>query len=336
LLVAAALLPFQSPYLRSIYDRPIDNAYRLWATVDSGERDLRVMLIDRRDPSRFWEIFSLRDEYDYRYEVERADAVSVVFSRSNPDYGDDQGRLKLFFNSRSKQLVKRIDFETSQPVVFSSDADAARRLGVSAEKVEELRARQIFAIASEQAGNRPDLILTRPLPTSTYAEFARARPERVKQGYDSQSFIGEGIGAYYALGDRVWVGKSFYDREGSSGVGAIGYVDASGVYTFLTIPDVVDWSVSSLWVEEDSIWAGLVSDGESAARSGGLLEYSRKTQRATVHTVPDVIHSIARVDGATFLGTSHGVYVIRNGQRTRYRMEPDITGRSVLIEESLQ
>jgi hypothetical protein len=50
---------------------------------------------------------------------------------------------------------------------------------------------------------------------------------------------------------------------------------------------------------------------------------------------PDVIHAIARVGDAMFLGTGHGLYVIRNGVKTRYRAEPNINGRFVVVTQAM-
>ena len=129
--------------------------------------------------------------------------------------------------------------------------------------------------------------------------------------------------------------KAFYDGEGTTGVGGIGFLDSAGKYTFLRVPELFEWSLDSLLVEADAIWAGRVNHPEGADRSGGLLRYDRKTRQIRLHEVPDVIHAIARVGGATFLGTNHGLYVVNGNTRTRFRAEPDIDGRFVVVRESL-
>lgn len=105
--------------------------------------------------------------------------------------------------------------------------------------------------------------------------------------------------------------------------------------SFLRIPELFDWSVEGLLVEPDTIWAGRVSHGEGADGSGGLLRYDRKTSRARIYDVPDVIHAIAHVGGALFLGTNHGLYVINGTTRMRYRPEPDIDGAFIVVREPL-
>jgi hypothetical protein len=86
-------------------------------------------------------------------------------------------------------------------------------------------------------------------------------------------------------------------------------------------------------VEPEAIWAGRVSHPEGADQSGGLLRYDRKTRQVRLYDVPDVIHAIARVGDAVCLGTNHGLYVIKNGEKTRYRAEPTINGRFVVVSQ---
>jgi hypothetical protein len=295
----------------------------------------RVQLVDLRDLGHAVEIATIRDDYEIAFAIERADDRSVVLSRSDPDYGKAYGSVKLFFDSDSKRLLKRIDIEAAHAIEFADDAEAARALGVTPAAIQELRRRGVFATHA----NEPSLPATfrgHPLPQSTYQEFARVRPSRVKDGYSAGSTqIEEAIGAFQRDGDRLWIAKTFYDGEGTTGVGATGSLDASGKYTFLEIPELFDWSVQAVLVEPEAIWAGRVSHPEGADRSGGLLRYDRKTRQIRLYDVPDVIHAIARVGGAIFLGTNHGLYVINGNTRTRFRAEPDIDGRFGVVIENL-
>jgi hypothetical protein len=96
-----------------------------------------------------------------------------------------------------------------------------------------------------------------------------------------------------------------------------------------------EWSVDCLLVEPEAIWAGRVIHPEGADKSGGLLRYDRKTRHIRLYEVPDVIQAIVRVGGAIFLGTNHGLYVINGNTRTRFRAEPDIDGRFIVVRENL-
>jgi hypothetical protein len=345
--LAVALLAQQTSSRRTAFDWPISNTFRVRGTATYRFKTpsvccttaLNVSLVDRQNPSRFWTIADLLSEYEVMYTVERADERSLVLSRLDPDYGVDRGSVKLFFDTRSKRLHKQIDFETVQDLSFANDAQAQAAFGISADGLASLRARRIFSAHPDDGSDRalPALFVARPLPQSTYLEFARARPKRVEDGYvEDSTRINEAIGPYQQGADGFWFGKTFYDGEGVSGVGGIGSVNAAGVYQMIRIPELIDWSVSALLVEGDTIWVGRVAHPEAADSSGGLLEYNLRSRRARVHPMSDVIISIARAEGALFLGTTHGVYLFRGGARLRYRMEPDIKERMTVVVETLR
>jgi hypothetical protein len=323
---------------RPIYDKPISDSLRLQVTVTQGRPTVaRIALVDRRDARRSWEIAAIAEEHDMNFAVERADDHAVVLSRSDTGYGIDQGSIKLFFDAGAKRLLKRIDFDTSHPLEFTDAAEAGRTLGIVPAAALMLRERGVLAVPPVGAEvELPAPLATYRLPQSSYREFARARPGRVADGYSPRhTEIEERVGAYQRDGDRYWVAKAFYDDEGTTGVGAIGAVDATGTFTWLRIPELVDWSVQAMLVESDAIWAGRVSFPEGVNRSGGLLRYDRKTRRIRLDHVPDVIHAIARAGDAIFLGTNHGVYVIKGTTRIRFRTEPDIDGRFIIVMEDM-
>ena len=190
------------------------------------------------------------------------------------------------------------------------------------------------------SGNLPDPLqhplsdsyrspIPEPLPQSTYEQFARARPERVRNGYTRNSTnIDERIGAIQVVGDRIWFGKAFYDGEGKTGVGDIGYFDTrTKKFAMLSIPELAVWSVSALIVETDAVWAGLVTYPEGADRSGGLIRYDFTTSTVTRYEVPDIALTMLRQNSALFIGTSNGLYILRNSRLTRFRFEPNLDGR---------
>lgn len=112
-------------------------------------------------------------------------------------------------------------------------------------------------------------------------------------------------------------------------------INALYLTAVLRIQELFDWSVQAVLAEPQAIWAGRVSHPEGADKSGGLLRYDRNTRRVRLYDVPDVIHAIARVGDAIFMGTGHGLYVIKNGGKTRYRVEPDITGHFIVMAQTM-
>jgi len=90
----------------------------------------------------------------------------------------------------------------------------------------------------------------------------------------------------------------------------------------LDTPLVRQWSVSAALVEKESVFAGLIDQGENGPRAGGLLRYHRASRRVTLYSVPDPIHSLARVGNSTFLGTSRGAYLLKDSAFTRIVYRP--------------
>src|SRR5262249_2131613 len=151
-----------------------------------------------------------------------------------------------------------------------------------------------------------------------YDEFARARPARVKDGYGRESTIDERVGAHQAVGDRVWFGKAFYDGEGTTGVGGIGYFDTrSKRFTMFSVPEIYAWSVSALLVEPDAVWIGLVRYPEGETVSGGLIRYDFSTRKVTRYRVPDIPFTILRQNDSLFIGTSNGLYILHDNNLIR-------------------
>ena len=107
---------------------------------------------------------------------------------------------------------------------------------------------------------------------------------------------------------------------------------------FLKLRELAAVSVSALLVEPDTIWAGRVVHGEYGSSGRGLLAYDRQTGRVVLHAMPDtdVIHHITRVDGGLVAGTTHGIYVLRDGALTRVRMEPTLRGAFVPVAQVIQ
>ena len=100
-----------------------------------------------------------------------------------------------------------------------------------------------------------------------------------------------------------------------------------------------EYEAEEIWTYELGVAerrAARVVRPEGASYSGGVLEYTRRTQQVQLHPVADVVTNIARVEGALFLGTTHGVYVLRGHTRRRFRMEPDINGRMIVVAETVR
>ncbi len=148
-----------------------------------------------------------------------------------------------------------------------------------------------------------------PLPQPDWETFRKLRPARVRDGYTEDSLFSEDIGPFQAVADRIWFGLSFYDGEGTTGIGGLGWFDAvSREFHVRYIPEIADWSVSALLADQREIWLGLVTHPEGADISGGLAEVRLSDWSVTVHKLPQIVRIIRRVNGVLYLGTSDGAY----------------------------
>jgi hypothetical protein len=326
--IALVLFFLQTGRVERLSEKQISDTHTIALLSDStrSQVTIRVVLEEKSGPAgAAAELASFPASHNYA--LIRADRQSLVLHKSS-DYGFTEAYVKLFFDVASRKVLKTTEFKDPSFTQIS-DADAQRALGSPVEFVWRLK-------IPFEPKPLPQELLATPLPQSTYADFTRARPARVRDGYGPKSTIREKIEAFQIAADVIWFGKSFYDGEGFTGVGAIGSLDRrSKKYAFLRIPEAVDWSVSSLVVEGDTIWAGLVRHPEGADQPGGLIRHNVKTGVTRRYPVSDVIYRIERSGDALFLTTSNGVYALRGDRLTRHRVEPDINGNVVIVSEQL-
>jgi hypothetical protein len=229
-----------------------------------------------------------------------------------------------------RQRLIAVEFDPGREPAFHVLSDAAAqpwsgRLRVVAGS-EGLPPRNVIYIENDQA----PLPATVPaLPRTTYDQFAIARPQRVKDGYVRQGTeLNESIGPWQREDSRIWFGKTFYDGEGSTGVGGFGYFDQQDRKLHLfEPPEIADWSVSALDVTPDAVWMGLVNNGEFGGSSGGLLRFDRQTNSARRFSLPDIAIRLAHMDGKILAATNFGIAVVEGDRITRFFVDQTTDGR---------
>jgi len=262
--------------------------------------------------------------------IDREGPDFITFGIADPGYGMRSDSLKIFFDPKSYFPKAIMRFA---PVHVRRIAITAGVLTLSgSDGKKEFTAREqngawriSTAPGVPQPAPRPleSVAQVTPMPVSTLGEFEQARPEKAAAGRE----IGEKIGPYQRVGKKIWVGKTFYDAEGSVGVGDIGYFDeATQDWRFLHIPEMVNWSTSAILVEPEAIWAGLSMNGEGAGSSGGLLHYDRTTNKVSIIPVADVILRIVRVGKRLYCGTSGGFAIIDQDHAQRFEFSPQLDG----------
>ena len=159
-----------------------------------------------------------------------------------------------------------------------------------------------------------------PLAQSDLRTWLQARPDDAKSFlHPDQAEMNEDIGPHQLEGARLWFGKTFYNSEGSTGVGGFGYFDAAtAAYRLYSLPQIQHWSVSAILVEADCVWLALYRRGEYGNSPGGLLRWDRKTTQVRTIAIPSIVTSIAQTGNTVYLGATDGIIVLRSNQITRY------------------
>jgi hypothetical protein len=172
------------------------------------------------------------------------------------------------------------------------------------------------------------------LPQTPYAEFARARPQSVKNGLTRQAAtIEEEIGAWQIADGTLWFAKTFYDGEGYTGTGGFGYFDTEArQYRIESPPEIADWSASAMLVQGDLVWISLSHRGEYGGAGGGLLRFDRNSRKAEVIRTDDIASEMALVGGHVLLATHFGAAVIDGSKLLRYFVDRTTDGRLRVAE----
>ncbi len=171
-----------------------------------------------------------------------------------------------------------------------------------------------------------------PAPIPTVDFYRQTLPQK-----QAPAEMESDIGPFVQDGDKIWFATSFYDGEGTSGIGAIGSFDiATHKYQMRYLPEIAPWSGSAILLDGEDLWIGLKHRPEGAEIGGGLLSYNMRTGRVKTFAIPDVIFTIDRAGDAIYCGTSHGLYMLRGDQITQLRFEPNESGQLIMIQRDVR
>jgi hypothetical protein len=341
LLILLALVQARPDSLqfKSIYQKPFNDTLTISVTVghlwEKNQIELRVNLIDRRRPSQSHVVAVVRDEHVEQYQVLRTDDSSVVIER-NGFYGEPISRCKLFLHPQDKYQIKRIDYAGDIGLRAVDERDVAAVLGAPANVVRQLE-REPWE-EKPDSSQLPAELRGHPMPQSSYDDFARARRSRVTDGYTRDGTVIEELpGPYQAVGPRIWFAKSFYDGEGHTGVGGLGYFDTeTSQYGFVPVAGLSEWSGSAILIEKEAAFIGLVDHPEGEPYSGGLLKYDFTSRTSKTFPIDEVIQQIVRWNDRIYVATANGAYQINpDGSMVRFRVEPNIDNRFILLTETV-
>ena len=339
ILFALLQLSPQSMQAKSIFQKPITDGYVLSVTeaVADSQSVVQIVLTQRTGHRSSSAFPALSDKAGFSHKVLRADSDAVVIAREATYTRENS--VKVFLDPSLRGLRKEIEYAPDLGLAAVDDREVAAVLDVPSEIVRRLELKPPWARATGDVSYLPSELRDHPMPVSTYAEFARARPSRVRDGYDrTGTHFEEKPGPYQVVGNRIWFGKVFYDGEGLSGVGGIGYFDKTlARYGSVPIPELVAWSTSALLLDDRIVWVGLVMHPEGADFAGGLVRHDFKSGATRKIAVEEVVLSIVRWKDRVYAATVNGAYRFDDsGAIVRYRVEPNIDNRFILVTENLE
>ncbi len=286
-------------------------------------------------------------------------SVSLHFTS---DYGIDEGSVKYFYDSAGVHPVHKVRYKmlalTSSTVRNGKLVYTGEGSQITIEPHDGAApSYRIVPVATSASGSQPQPVSYRlsdgtpvqavgtpagsshqpagfsvsgqfyPVPVPS-TEFER----KMRPAEQAPLEIENDIGPSLLAGGTIWFTNSFYDGEGTSGVGALGSFDVhTHQYQMRYLPEIVNWSGSAIRLDGDFIWIGLMRQPEGSAYGGGLLRYDTKTGAVKHYAVTDYVHTIDRVGDAIYCGTSNGIYVIRGETITQLRFEPDASGKTTMI-----
>src|SRR5262245_29140143 len=169
-----------------------------------------------------------------------------------------------------------------------------------------------------RSGDPPPCAALVPRIPLTTEEAISLRPHIEAVPLDLLS-LEQSIGACHQVGDVIWFGISFYDGEGSEGVGGVGRYDLATKRLEVRRPEELrDASVSHLVHDGDSLWIATHGRYECVGfpPASGLIRYEwdeREVDRQLLCGF--VYHGMVLLDGDLWVASDLG---LARGTRAKY------------------
>ena len=260
--------------------------YGFYSSSDKYEYDL---LARRRGSHHKYKQFSVKGA--------SKDKDGLVFSGT---YGATDESLSLHRLENGQWMVE--DVAKTEP----DGAPSVKSIQITNGHRLEVSAKEIVVIDRKQRRQ------SYPAPVPSRDLYKRLRPETRTVSSAGDSFPGSienEIGPIAFDGERLWFANTFYDGEGTSGLGAIGSFDvASRKYEMRYLPEIARWSASALLLDKGKLWIGLMGRPEGTPYGSGVLRFDTKTGATRTFPIKDYVLSIDRSSDLLYFGTSHGVY----------------------------
>ena len=322
--------------------RPQRSTKRMW--LDRGDA-VGVFVGSHAETEALWKVALVVGDGDNSLDIECVDRDSITFSRTDSDYGFVADWIKIYFDVKQRRVLREFEI---RPLGVGRIAPAGHVLFASVASQVYPREQVLAAVLTPENPLLPEVITKEdlpaafaepladdledypfdlePLPQSSLNDLADAR----FGGRSVKLEIQEDMGPTQIAGNRLWFGKTFYDGEGITGVGGFGYFDpVYRKYVLFSPPEIRDWSVSALLVEDDVVWLGRYRRPEGAEKSGGLLRYEIESGSVRVLDVGEVIRQIEPWGGRIYLAPAGGLSVVDTDEEVvRFVFTPSPEGET--------
>ena len=159
--------------------------------------------------------------------VERQSADSITFGLADPGYGLSVN-LKIFYDPKTYFPRRIVRFAPVRVQRIRATGSAIALLGTDGKldftAQERNGAWHVTTSSAIPTVARPPLASVAqiaPMPVSTISEVEVTRPDRVRHiPEETPMQVVEKIGPYERTGKKIWVGKTFFDGDGSIGIGS--------------------------------------------------------------------------------------------------------------------
>lgn len=162
-----------------------------------------------------------------------------------------------------------------------------------------------------------------PIPQPTEDAYYTFRP--MKHG-TAEETIDNLIGPRLMLNGKLLFGISFYDGEGSTGLGGWGSFDFTTRKFDLHYPSVMaHWATTAILAVSGTLWFGLANHSECCYSTGGVLHIGALDEVLAHYPLPEKVTGLARCGDAMIATGTHSVFRLAGGKITRaeFRHRPD-------------
>ena len=254
-------------------------------------------------------------KYEIDFESENVNKFKLELVRVNGIYNDDEYLYLELYGKGLRQKV--IQFHAGDKNLSFSFVELKNKKN-KFKKIKSYAKTETTNIKYENSSINidKDRIDNTILPQPSIAKYEKYRGFDSTLGALKLGYVGfeNEIGTYLVKNNKIIFGISFYDGEGSTGIGGIGFYDIrKRTYDIHYIKNIANKSIGEMFYYEDELWCTLYQGGEGAKYHFGVLKYNINNKKHQVYDIPGKVDVVVPWKDFVFVNTSKGFYQINDG-----------------------